>query len=214
MTEQTRGIILRTYPLTETSLVVQWLTADFGRIATAARGARRTKSPFRGKLDLFYEGRLSFERSRRSELHALREIELTETHGMLRRDLASLNQAAYCAALIEQTTERETAVPELFALLKELLEYLPSAAMAPRTVYAFELKLLAQMGLNASQQAKALSDPVRAAIRMLELGPWREIGRLKLERTHANELRQFLHGFLVYHLGKLPATREAALHPA
>ena len=214
MIEQTTGIILRTYPLTETSVVAQWLTKDHGRIATVARGARRPKSPFRGKLDLFYEGHLSFQRSRRSELHMLRELELTHTHPVLRQDLGCLNQAAYCAALIEQTSERETPVPELFMILKEFLDGLPTMAVAPRTVFAFELKLLVQMGLDASAEAKGLSSPVRDAIRMLEYNSWQEISRLKLDRPHATELRQFLDGFLVYHLGKLPPTRDVALRPA
>ena len=34
MIETTRGIILRTRPLTETSLIVHWLTPDLGRLAT------------------------------------------------------------------------------------------------------------------------------------------------------------------------------------
>src|SRR6185312_16938283 len=73
MDERATGIILRTRLLTDTSLIVHWLTPDCGRIATAAKGARRPKSPFRGKLDLFFEADFSFARSRRSELHILRE---------------------------------------------------------------------------------------------------------------------------------------------
>ena len=38
---RTTGLVLRTRPLTETSLIVQWLTRDFGRVATVAKGARR-----------------------------------------------------------------------------------------------------------------------------------------------------------------------------
>ena len=56
MDETAHGIILRTRPLTETSLIVHWLTADHGRLSTVAKGAKRPKSPFRGKLDLFFEG--------------------------------------------------------------------------------------------------------------------------------------------------------------
>ena len=52
--ESTAGVVLRLRPLTETSLIVNWLTRDFGRIATVAKGARRPKSPFRGQIDLFY----------------------------------------------------------------------------------------------------------------------------------------------------------------
>src|SRR4051812_46461674 len=142
MSERTTGLILRTRPLTETSLIVQWLTADFGRLSTVAKGARRPKSPFRGQLDLFYLAEFSFLRSRRSELHVLCEVSLLGTHTQLRQDLASLRQAAYCAALIEQTTETETPLPAVFQLFKGLLDWLPNAPPQPRTIFAFELKLL------------------------------------------------------------------------
>src|SRR5205807_6057768 len=108
MIETARGVILRTRPLTETSLIVHWLTSDTGRIATVAKGARRPKSPFRGKLDLFYLAELSFVRSRRSELHTLREVSVREMHPGLRKELRYLEQASYVAALVEQVTEAET----------------------------------------------------------------------------------------------------------
>ena len=72
MIETATGLILRTRPLTETSLIIHWLTPTFGRLATVAKGARRPKSPFLGRLDLFYEADFSFSRSRRSDLHILR----------------------------------------------------------------------------------------------------------------------------------------------
>ena len=84
MIESTHGIILRTRPLTETSLIVNWLTPDLGRIATVAKGARRPKSPFAGKLDLFYTAEFSFSRSRSSELHNLREVKLHASRRPLR----------------------------------------------------------------------------------------------------------------------------------
>jgi DNA repair protein RecO (recombination protein O) len=64
--ERASGIILRTRPLTDTSLIVHWLTPELGRIATVAKGARKPKSSFYGKLDLFFEADLSFARSQRS----------------------------------------------------------------------------------------------------------------------------------------------------
>ena len=79
MIQSATGLILRTRPLTETSLIVHWLTPDFGRMATVAKGARRAKSPFLGRLDLFYLADFSFSRSRRSDLHALREVSLRDT---------------------------------------------------------------------------------------------------------------------------------------
>src|SRR5256714_9293595 len=125
MVERTQGLILRTRPLTETSLIIHWLTPDFGRIATVAKGARRAKSPFRGKLDLFYLADFSFSRSRRSDLHNLREVSLKETHSFLRKELGYLQQAAYCAALIEQATEAETPLNSIFELMRGFLAALP-----------------------------------------------------------------------------------------
>src|ERR1700761_7319325 len=108
MTETSIGLILRTRPLTDTSLIVHWLTPEFGRLATVAKGARRPKSPFTGKLDLFYLADFSFQRSRRSELHQLREVSLRQTHAPIRSDIEYLQQASYCVALIEKTTELDT----------------------------------------------------------------------------------------------------------
>ena len=119
------GLILRTRPLTETSLIVNWLTPEFGRISTVAKGARRHKSPFLGKLDLFYEADFSFTRSRRSELHTLREISLRDLHLPLRQELSYLQQASYCARLIEQVTEADTPLLDIYELLRTFLAALP-----------------------------------------------------------------------------------------
>ncbi len=130
--ERATGVVLRTRPLTDSSLVVHWLTAGLGRLATVAKGARRPKSPFRGQLDLFYLADLSFARSRRSELHALREVQVLETHRGLRQDLAHLQQASYCALLIEQTTETEAPLGALFDQFTGLLGVLPREPPGPK----------------------------------------------------------------------------------
>src|SRR5882724_9542172 len=126
MSENTIGLVLRTRPLTETSLIIHWLTPDFGRLATVAKGARRPKSPFAGKLDLFYQADFSFQRSRRSELHTLCEVKLLETNAKLREEMEYIQQASYAAALIEQATEMETPLPEIHALMAGLLKHLPT----------------------------------------------------------------------------------------
>src|SRR5215510_15655775 len=105
MVETATGLVLRTRPLTDTSLIVHWLTKDLGRLSTVAKGARRPNSPFRGKLDLFYNADFSFLRSRRSELHTLREVDLKGSRKAIREGLDLLQQASYAAALIEQATE-------------------------------------------------------------------------------------------------------------
>jgi DNA repair protein RecO (recombination protein O) len=211
MDERSSGIILRTRPLTETSLIVNWLTPDLGRIATVAKGARRPKSSFRGKVDLFYEADFSFARSRRSELHTLREVVLRETYGELRKDLGWIQQASYAAAFIEQATEIEAPIPEIYELMTALVEHIPGRRPVDRTIYAFELKLLEQLGLQPDFSESHLPPGTREMARALAESSWDVIGRLQLSETQADQLRRFLHGFLIYHLGKLPRGRAAAL---
>jgi DNA repair protein RecO (recombination protein O) len=211
MDERACGVVLRLYPLTETSLIVRWLTAEFGRISTVAKGARRPKSAFRGKLDLFYLADFSFSRSRRSELHALREVSLRETHPAFREELGYLQQASYCAALIEQATEIETPLAAIFDLLTGLLKHLPAGPPQPQTIFAFELKLLGELGLKPDSAKSSLTSGAKALLAALTEGEWGAVARLKLSADQTTELRQFLHGFLIYHLGKIPDSRLAAL---
>ena len=207
MHERTTGLILRTHLLTETSLIVHWLTRDFGRLATVAKGARRPKSPFRGKLDLFYLAEISFVRSRRSELHILSEVSLRETHEALRHELALLQQAAYCAALIEQTTEMDTPLPAFFDLLVGVLESVPKQAARPQTVFAFEMKLLNLLGLKPDLRKTRLTPGAEQILERFVKADWKSLARLRLTAAQTTEIRQFLHGFLIYHLGKIPHGR-------
>jgi DNA repair protein RecO (recombination protein O) len=211
MIESTRGIILRTRPLTETSLIVHWLTPDSGRITTVAKGARRHKSPFLGKLDLFYGADFSFSRSRRSDLHTLREVNPRETHGAIRADILNLQQAAYAANFITQVTETETPLPAVYELLREFLDCLGRQKTAPQLVFAFELKLLRELGQEPNLIETNLTAGTKKIAGILAEKNWSNGLRLKLTTAQAVELRQFLHGFMIFHLDRLPKGRAAAL---
>lgn len=211
MDERTHGLILRIRPLTETSLIVQWLTPDLGRLATVAKGARRSKSPFRGKLDLFFSADFSFQRSRRSELHNLREVVLRETNEALRKEMSALQQASYAATLIEQMTETETPLPELFALMWGFLNHLSARPPESMTVFAFEIKFLDELGLKPDFDGTHLSPGAKQILQKLGELDWPQLTRLKLSEPQRNEISRFLNDFLASQLGKPPKGRDAAL---
>jgi DNA repair protein RecO (recombination protein O) len=209
MTESTEGIILRVRPLTETSLIIHWLTPGLGRLATVAKGARRPKSPFGGKLDLFYAADFSFSRSRHSELHLLREVSLRETHGAIRQDLWKLQQASYAAAFIEQVTELETPLTEFFALTRTFLRQLCAHPPEVAPVLGLELKLLRELGMEPDFTTVRLTPGSQKAGQALLADDGNL--RLRLSGAQTVELQQFLGGFLAHHLGRLPSGRSAAL---
>jgi len=147
MKERGRGTILRVRALSETSLVVHWLSHEHGRMATVAKGARRPKSPFLGRLDLFYTAEFGFRRSARSELHILTEVVLREVHAPLRRDLDHLAMASYFAQLIEVATETETPIPEVAVLFEQTLDQIAMAVQPKMLQLGFEIQLLNLLGL-------------------------------------------------------------------
>jgi len=209
MSENATGLILRTRPLTETSLIVHWLTPNFGRLATVAKGARRPKSPFRGKLDLFYQADFSFARSQRSELHNLREVALRDTRAALRKDLGYVEQASYAAALIEQSTELDSPLPGIFDIMRGFLDALPRQPPQPQAIFALEMKLLAELGLEPDLSEARLTAGSSEVLKSLRTSDWPVVTVIKPSQAQMTELRQFLHGFLIYHLGKLPANRAS-----
>ncbi|HEY3862182.1 MAG TPA: DNA repair protein RecO [Verrucomicrobiae bacterium] len=208
---RTAGLVLRIRPLTDTSLIVQWLTRDFGCVATVAKGARRAKSPFRGQLDLFYLADLSFARSRRSELHTLREARLLESHPGLRTELIYVQQASYCAALIAQTAEPDAPLPGIFQSYARLLLELPKHPARPQTIFGFEMKWLRELGLQPNMAETNLTLGVRQILERLIDMDWPEIFQLRLSEAQTREARLFLHGFIIYHLERIPPGRTGAL---
>src|SRR5205807_7809918 len=92
--ESTEAILVRKRKFSDTSLIVSWCTDSFGCVQTVAKGARRLKSPFAGKLDLFFETEIYIVRSRKSDLHTLTEVVLkNQFHGISIKYLYTQNEA-------------------------------------------------------------------------------------------------------------------------
>jgi DNA repair protein RecO (recombination protein O) len=213
-TETASGLILRTRPLTETSLIVHWLTPELGRIATVAKGARRPKSPFAGKLDLFYAADFSFSRSRSSDLHNLREVKLLESHSAIRTDIVKLQQAAYAANFIVQATETETPLPKIYQLARRFLQSLCGQTPSAPNIFAFELRLLRELGQEPDLTDARLTPGAKKIVAAMLANDAPDSTRLKLSAAQVDELRDWLHGFLIFHLERLPRGRSAALAAA
>lgn len=171
--ESTTAILLRKRKLSDTSLIVSWCTESLGCVQTVAKGARRAKSPFAGKLDLFYEAEIQIARSKRSELHTLREVALTNPFGGIRASYLRTQTAAYFVELIEICTETDHHEPELFPLLRRAFGFLSTRDPTLRAVAHFEAELARIAGVHDASLLK--SDPAFALASLF--------GKLPLSRT-------------------------------
>ncbi|MEA3188651.1 MAG: repair protein RecO [Chthoniobacter sp.] len=146
--EITAAILLRKTSLSETSFIITWLSEAHGKIKTVAKGARRPKSPFAGKLDLFFNAEIQWIRSRKSDLHTLKEVVLTEPFEGLRAQYPRTQLAAYFVELIELVTEPEHATPELYELLHRAFSYLNNGRPTQRALLHFESETVRLLGIH------------------------------------------------------------------
>ena len=166
--ESTTGILLRKRKLSDTSLIISWCTESLGCIQTAAKGARRAKSPFAGKLDLFFEAEIQISRSKRSNLHTLTEVVLKDPFGGIRENFRRTQAASYFVELIELCTESDHHEPELFSLLRRAFTYLNKKDPDLRAILHFETELARIAGVHDTKMLK--SNPALALANLFSRG--------------------------------------------
>jgi DNA repair protein RecO (recombination protein O) len=139
------AFVLHAYPYRETSLIVEALTAGFGRVPMVARGAKRPRSEMRGLLQAFQPLGIVVGGQRRAQ----------DAHqgGVARRAAAP---ARFCAALrllperaAAEAPRARGAHPALFddyaAALQALSPESASTAQAA-VLRRFEVRLLSELG--------------------------------------------------------------------
>jgi len=150
------AILINRHRLTETSLIVHWCSAELGLFKTVAKGALRSKSPFAGRLDIFITSEVAFTRSKVSDLHTLKEIQVIEHRRRLRDSYARVLAATYFCKLVEMVAERETPLGSVHELLTLSLDYLDAHDPSTLLMRRYENKLCEDLGLGAVDRGAAL----------------------------------------------------------
>jgi DNA repair protein RecO (recombination protein O) len=139
-------VVLRTYRLGEADRIVVILTRGRGKVRAVAKGIRKTKSRFGGRLEpashvdlLLYEGR--------GELDIVSQAETIDHFRPLRDDLDRLGRAVTMLEVADQLGLEREANPKLYEMLVGALRTLASQD-APLVVPGFILKVLALEGFR------------------------------------------------------------------
>ena len=139
-----RGVVLRTYKLGEADRIVSILTRGHGKVRAVAKGVRKTKSRFGGRLEpvshvdlLMYEGR--------GELDIVSQAETVDAFRPLRDDLDRLGRAVSLLEAADQLSLEREANLRLYEMLVGALRTLATRD-APLVVSGFLLKALALEG--------------------------------------------------------------------
>lgn len=136
------GFVLHSYPYRETSLIIDVLTRDHGRIALVAKGAKRPHSALRGVLQTFQP--LSLAWLGKGELRTLTKAEWVGGLRPLEGD--ALLSGFYLNELLVKFCARDDPHDKLFQHYLTTLHHLAHGEPAGIILRAFERVLLRETG--------------------------------------------------------------------
>ncbi len=140
------AVVLRTHKLGEADRILVLMTAGRGKVRAVAKGVRKTKSRFGGRLEppghvslLLYEGR---------NLDVVNQVESLDHYRAIREDLDRMTDALALLEAVDQVAQEGEANLGLFRMLAGALRTLAGAPeRPPLLVGAFYWKLLALEGV-------------------------------------------------------------------
>lgn len=216
------GFVLHARPWRETSLLVEVLSANHGRIGLLARGLRGSRSqPLRAALQPLQS--IRFDAVQRGELAQLRAAEALDAAPRLTGE--AMMAGFYLNELTLRLTPRDDPQPDLFAAYARTRERLRAGEPLAWTLRRFERDLLDALGLGFEWSVDGDGEPIDPAARYRldpEHGPRRLLsdrgqadrsgaatGRglldLGADRQPGNAdlpgLRRAMRGVLAHHLG-------------
>ena len=147
-TYKTEAVVLRSFRLGEADRVLHVYTADRGRVGAVAKGVRRTKSRFGGRLEPLSHVELMLHQGS-GELQTVTGADLRSSHHEAREDPYRLAVGLIGAeAMLKLFTEQEanerafTALTRFLDRLDELPSRAPARPALEPLVLSFQLKLL------------------------------------------------------------------------
>jgi DNA repair protein RecO (recombination protein O) len=144
---KTEGIVLRSIRYGEADRILHVYTIDRGRISAIAKGVRKTKSRFGGRLEPFFRLRLMLHEGR-SDLMTVTAAETVAAYPRLREDGRALDGAARACEAVARVFDDGDPHSGVFNLLANelaLLDAEPARATRANAL-AFRLKLLLAAG--------------------------------------------------------------------
>jgi DNA repair protein RecO (recombination protein O) len=144
---KTEGIVLRSLRYGEADRILHLYTPDRGRVSAIAKGVRRARSRFGGRLEPFFRLSLVLYEGR-SDLLTVTSVETIAAYPRLREDAGALDGAARACEAVARVFDDgdpHRGVYHLLANELALLDHEPQRAGRSNSL-AFRLKLLLAAG--------------------------------------------------------------------
>jgi len=148
-----QGIVLRGYPFGESHRIVVLVSPNHGKLRTVAKGVRKTKSRFGGRLEPFthvdlvlYEGK---------NLDTITQVSTINAFGELRNHLDRVLAASTMLEVVDAVVQEGEPSMRMFLLLQRGLTVLDHREPHPDLVTSFLLKAADIIGVAPSFESCA-----------------------------------------------------------
>lgn len=217
---KTEAVVLRSLRYGEADRILHLYTPARGRISAIAKGVRKTRSRFGGRMEPFFRLHMVLYEGR-SDLLTVTSADTISGHPRLREHAGALDSAARACDAVGRLFETAEPHPGVFALLCNELALLDAGAGGDRShathanQLAFRLKLLLAAGLAPQLAACASCGEGEHLVAFsgaaggVVCGACEASGFSMGEEAHA-----FMTGALGSPLANAPAAGERALREA
>lgn len=141
-----QGIVLRSFPFGEADRVVVLLSPNHGKVRAVAKGIRKTKSRFGGRLEPFTQVDLVLYEGR--NLDTITQVSVIEAFPRLRADLDRVLAAGAMVEAVDAVVQEGEASVRPFLLLQRGLRALEQGPRHPDVVTSFLLKVADAVGVG------------------------------------------------------------------
>ena len=138
--------MLRARPLGEADRIIRLFTSERGKLDAVAKGVRRAKSHFAGRLEFGNECELQMHRGRSLDVIVNADIVRAPWERLVEPERFATAQLV--AELIDAFCEPDLAVPEIYDLLAGMLGAIAASDVPRGLVPRFSLRLLASLGIE------------------------------------------------------------------
>ena len=140
---KTTGIIIRKINLNEADRIISVLTKDYGKIDCIAKGARKLKSKFCGRLELFYHVKLTCFQGR--ELAILNEADIIDCP-VETKDINKHKILFYISELTNKLIQSGQQIEGAYPLLLDTLKHIDNSNKTAVLLHSYLIKLLTLTG--------------------------------------------------------------------
>lgn len=154
---RTEALVIKTINLREADKIITFFSKDYGKIQGIAKGIRKIKARYSGKLELFTRVHVIFFQKREALQHEgftgsstllrITQVDMVEVFPQLKNDFNKIIGASYITEFLNRLfEEHDNTHKEVYFLVCDTFRTLATSENLRNILPAFEIKLLAHLG--------------------------------------------------------------------